>query len=263
VHRVNECDERKNTSLVNRRLELANRCADRTVFISAWLEGLFERRGAQLAPAVVVRNGADRAIFHAGGRPWDGPEPLRVVTHHWSDHRMKGFDVYERFDRLLGTPDYARRFAFTYIGRLPAGVRFTNARVEAPQHGERLAALLRQHHVYLTASRHEPAGMHHIEGALCGLPLLYVRSGALPEYCEGFGLAFDDGSFEAQLAAMYREYPAWRARMTSYPHDAARMCSAYLALFEELVARRREILAQRRWSRRARRWARPRSPATC
>ena len=29
-----------------------------------------------------------------------------------------------------------------------------------------------------------------MEGALCGLPILYVNSGALPEYCNNYGLEF-------------------------------------------------------------------------
>lgn len=250
VHRVNECDERKNTSTVNRRLELANRCADRTVFISDWLRSLFERRGERFAPDVVIRNGAERELFRPAGRPWDGREPLRVVTHHWGANWMKGFDIYERFDRLLDSPEYAGRFAFTYIGRLPPGFRFRNTSVEEPQYGEHLAHLLQQQHVYLTASRNEPAGMHHIEGALCSLPVLYIRSGALPEYCEGFGLAFDESSFEEQLLAIRREYPVWKARMRCYPHDAVRMCTAYMSLFTELAGQRRETIARRKWSRR-------------
>ena len=250
VHRVNECDERKRTRMVNRRLELANRCADRTVFISAWLRDLFVHRGSALAPATIIRNGGERALFRPGGRPWDGQEPLRLVTHHWGSHWMKGFDIYQRLDQLLEQPDFRKRFAFTYIGNLPTGFRFKNATMEPPQHGERLARLLQQHHVYLTASRNEPAGMHHIEGALCGLPLLYCNSGALPEYCEGFGLCFDESSFERQLLAMRRSYHIFKPLMDQYPYDAERMCSSYLSLFTELVEQRREVLAERRWSSR-------------
>ena len=33
--------------------------------------------------------------------------------------------------------------------------------------------------------------MHHIEGALCGLPILFRNSGSLPEYCKKYGVSFD------------------------------------------------------------------------
>ena len=53
-----------------------------------------------------------------------------------------------------------------------------------------LAAELKRHHAYVTGSMNEPGGNHQNEGALCGLPLLYRRSGCMPEYCAGFGIDF-------------------------------------------------------------------------
>ena len=38
VHRINECDERKNTDYVNKSLIKANKVADHTVFVSSWLK---------------------------------------------------------------------------------------------------------------------------------------------------------------------------------------------------------------------------------
>ena len=40
VHRINECDERKNTKHMNILLKAANYFADHTVFISSWLKTL-------------------------------------------------------------------------------------------------------------------------------------------------------------------------------------------------------------------------------
>ena len=36
VHRINECDERKNTNYVNKYLIEANKAADYTIFVSSW-----------------------------------------------------------------------------------------------------------------------------------------------------------------------------------------------------------------------------------
>jgi hypothetical protein len=238
VHRINECDERKGTHWVNRRLVIANRCADHTVFISSWLRDLFHAYDDRLAPGSVILNGADQEAFHAeGGATWDGHEPLRVVTHHWSQNWNKGFEIYQRLDQLLGRPEFARRFAFTFIGRVPAGMVFRHVQVHPPLSGLALGAALRAHHVYLTASLNEPAGMHHIEGALSGLPLLYRSSGALPEYCDGFGVSFEMETFEARLLEMHERYATLRTRMGSYSHDAETMCRAYEKLFIDLRAR--------------------------
>ena len=45
VHRINECDERKNTNFVNKYLMYANKVADATVFVSTWLKDLYISHG--------------------------------------------------------------------------------------------------------------------------------------------------------------------------------------------------------------------------
>ena len=64
---------------------------------------------------------------------------------------------------------------------LPALLRH-RARTAPPVGGAELAALLRKCHVYVTASQHEPGGMHFIEGLQCGLPLIFHEDGGgIPE----------------------------------------------------------------------------------
>ena len=246
VHRVNECDERKGTTGVNRRLITANLCADHTVFISTWLKELFLKRGLPCRSVSVILNGSDRNIFNPEGyERWDHVSPLRLVTHHWGGHWMKGFDIYERLDRMLADEHYRGMIEFTYIGNLPDGFRFRNATYIEPRHGKELAALIRSHHVYLTASRNEPGGNHQNEGANCGLPLLYRESGGIPESCRGFGLSFTTGTFEQKLMEMRETYDHWADRMKDYPHTAERMSADYHRLFLDLLAKRDDILKRR------------------
>jgi hypothetical protein len=245
VHRVNECDERKRTKRMNGMLTRANYCADHTVFIGSWLKALDVWR--RDTPSSVILNGADERVFsRAPYIRWNGHEPLRLVTHHWGGNRMKGFDIYETLDRLLGDGEWKSRIEFTYIGNLPRDFSFANARYLPPMQGEALARELSSHHVYLTASVNEPAGMHHIEGAMCGLPLLYRRSGALPEYCDGFGIGFDGMDFVGALGRMMNEYPGHADRMPAYSHTAKHMCAKYIALFDSLLAQGSEIIDTRR-----------------
>lgn len=247
VHRINECDERKATRHMNAMLTRANYCADHTVFIASWLQYLSVWR--RESPFNVILNGADTRIFNSAANcRWDGAEPLRLVTHHWGGNRMKGFDIYELLDQMLDQPAWRGRVSFTYIGNLPPGFRFSNARYLPPMSGHELAKELASHHVYVTASVNEPAGMHHIEGALCGLPVLFRRSGALPEYCEGFGIGFDGDpdSFRSGLEQMLEHYGSIADRMAGYPHTAERMCRHYIELFQGLLENRLEIAANRR-----------------
>lgn len=251
VHRINECDERKGTTGVNQKLMRANLCADHTVFVSTWLKNLLLKQGMPSRSHSVILNGSDRTIFHAGGyHRWDGKERMKLVTHHWGAHLMKGFDIYERVDGLLASDRYTGTLSFTYIGNLPRGFRFQSATYIEPMYGQALAAAIREHHVYLTASCNEPGSNHQNEGANCGLPLLYRESGCMPEYCGGFGLSFTAEDFEQKLEEMMETYDYWADRMSDYPHTAERMCEQYYDLFVELLDRRDEILAQRRLWRR-------------
>lgn len=246
AHRINECDERKGTRHMNRLLKRANYVADHTVFIASWLRDLdlWDRT----KPSSVILNGADPAVFNDYGNPgWDGASPLRLVTHHWGGNHLKGLDIYEALDRLCGDQRRRPALEFTYIGNLPQGAGLLNSRHLAPMSGEALAREIAAHHVYVTGSQNEPAGMHHIEGALCGLPLLYRESGALPEYCSDFGLGFSDvAGFVATLERMIAEYPARKTGMSAYPHTAARMIDGYLGLFDGMLAEREALLAARR-----------------
>lgn len=244
-HRINECDERKGTRRMNLMLRQANYCADHTIFIASWLKDL-DVWGRDTASTVIL-NGADERVFNRTRYArWDGQGPLRLVTHHWGGNRMKGFDIYEILDRLLARDEWKNRIEFTYIGNLPEGFSFSNARYLQPMQGQVLARELSCHHVYVTASVNEPAGMHHIEGAMCGLPLLYRRSGALPEYCEGFGVGFDSSDFMAALRQMLEQYPSHADRMASYSRTAEQMCAEYITLFDRMLAQRNAILHARR-----------------
>ena len=247
VHRVNECDERKGERVINAKLVRANYVADATVFVGEWLTGLPVWQEHLRSPWFVARNGADEAVFNANGhRPWDGNGPLRLVTHHWGYHRNKGFDVYEMIDQRLDDTAFANRYSMTYIGNLPKGYAFKNVRYVPPRDGEELAQEIRSHHAYLTASINEPGGNHQNEGALCGLPLVYRNSGCMPEYCAGFGIAFD-GTHDilAAFDALHAGYPDLAARMPQYPFTAARMVAEWINILDQLHDQRTALLSQR------------------
>lgn len=257
VHRINECDERKGTRHMNRRLRAANAVADHTVFIASWLTDLdLWRRNPEFS---VILNGADPAVFFpAPGMSLAPDRPIRLVTHHWGAHINKGFDVYSRLDALLADPEWTNRLEFTYIGNLPQGIDLPRTRKLPALDGKALAQELRSAHIYITASINEPAGMHHIEGALCGLPLLYRSSGALPEYCADFGLPFEGpDDMPDALKRLIECHGAKRRLLDTYPHTSKRMAEDYLRLFDILLKRREELIGRR--SFRAQIWSFARS----
>ncbi len=248
VQMIQDCDERKNTRSMNRRQRIANYCADHAVAVGSWMLDLDLVRPEHRSRFTTILNGGRPEIFHARGhRDWNGREPMQMIAHHWGGHWMKGFDVYARIDAMLDDPEWREKIAFTYIGNAPPDFTFRNGRYLPPMNGEALADELRAHHVYVTGSINEPAGLHHIEGALCGLPILYRQSGGLPEYCDGFGISFDGPEgVEAAIRRMLAEYDRWRATLAHYDHNEGRMTQAYLDLFDELLASRDDIAAKRR-----------------
>ena len=236
VLRVNECDERKNTDYMNDLLiKIASKC-DYIVYIASWLKPLLEAQGLnKTIPSSVILNGADSRIFNQENKEfWNGKDKLRIVTHHWGGNFMKGHDIYQKLDDLLSEKNYHGKFEFTFIGNIPKNLRYKNTRLIPSLHGNGLSEELKRHHVYITASRNEPAGMHHIEGAMCGLPLLYINSGALPEYCSGFGIEFEPANFEEKLDLMREEYDVWRNSLLSYRNTADKMIAQYCTLFSGL-----------------------------
>ncbi len=199
LHRINECDQRKGTDFMDELLRQTNELADHTVFIAEWLRDYFiERWYDPKKPHTCIYNGADPVVYHPFGAaaPKAG-EPLRIVTHHWSDNPMKGFDIYEKVDHLIADGKLPG-FQLRVIGRWPKEIQWRSAELFGPRTGKPLAKLLRECHIYLTASRWEPCGMHHVEGAQCGLPLVYqLDGGGIVEAGEKYGIGYRDDPSQA------------------------------------------------------------------
>jgi glycosyltransferase involved in cell wall biosynthesis len=236
LHRVNECDQRKGTSFMDAHLARASQVADHTVFISEWLRDYHVARWFDASrPHGVIYNGADGRWFHPFGRPSSANRPFRVVTHHWSDNPLKGYDVYEAFDRSL-VSGMLPGVEFWVIGRWPASIRWQATRTFPPARENKLGDLLRQCDAYLTASRWEPCGMHHVEGAQCGLPLIYHEDGGgIVEAGRRYGVGYRDDVVPA-VSRMRAEYPAYRHAVLSAMPSGDDMVVAYQRVLRGLIA---------------------------
>ena len=246
VHRINECDERKQTNYVNKYLINANKVADETIFVSNWLKNLYLIQGIKSNNLNVIMAGADSEIFNSHEKEvWDKKTKLKLVTHHWGANWNKGFDTYVKIDQMLNLQEWKNIIEFTYIGNLPKNFEFNNTNVVKPLSGKRLSDKIKENHIYVTGSINEPSGNHHIEGAQCGLPLLYLDSGGTPEYCEGFGLKYETQNFQLKLKEIVDKYDYYENNMINYPFNANKMCSEYLELFEKIIKDKKNIIDSR------------------
>ena len=236
VHRINECDERKKTNYVNKYLIYANRIADQTVYVSKWLMDLYLNQGIKSIHNKVIYAGADEKIFFPTIKTGKKEnKKLKICTHHWGDNWNKGFDAYLLLDGLLNNEYWKERIEFTYIGKVNKNANFKNTKLIKPISGETLANELRNHDLYITGSINEPSGNHHIEAAQCGLPIMFIDSGGVSEYCKDFGIEYNLDNFEQKLQEIINDFYIYQKKMINYPHTSTKMCTEYLELFNSLV----------------------------
>ena len=159
--------------------------ADATILQSSYSLAKHAELGIELRDPVVVRNTVDPAIFHPPSvRESPAGEPLRVIATSWSQNPRKGADVLAWLD---GELDPAQA-TLTFVGQ--SSQSFRRIRVVGPLDSHGVAGLLREHDVYLAASRDDPCSNALLEALACGLPAVYLASGGHPELVGEAGVPF-------------------------------------------------------------------------
>lgn len=242
ILRVNECDERKGTTDINFYINQASHVCDHIIYISNWLKRVHNIN----KESTVILNGADKKVFNSYGNLKEDLRKFKIVTHHWSSNYNKGFKYYLYLDNLLNKPFFKDIFSFTYIGNLSEKFKFQNTKVIKPLSGEELGKKISEHDIYLTGSVNEPGGNHQNEGLNCGLPVLYIGSGCMPEYCYGFGEEFNDyKSFEQKLILIKDNYKNYYENCKNYPYNSNLTCQKYAELFEFILTKNIELIKEK------------------
>lgn len=226
VHRVNECEKRKglNNGLDNILIETAKR-SDYVIFISEWLREYFHEKGYN-GRSNVIYNGCDSNHFNFKKDEKEKIEKVHLITHHWSNHMLKGYDFYQEIDEILKD----KNWSFSFVGRYHEKFKPNNIKLIDPKSGYELARELKKANIYVTASKWEPCGMHHIEGASCGLPVLYhIDGGGINEGCERYGESFSSvESFEKSLEKIVNNYSDYIKKISSFNLSIEYCCEKYL-----------------------------------
>lgn len=246
IQRFNECDERKGTTYVNKKLEKFNTVVDVNIFVSKWLKNIFKDFQLSKKKSFVVMGGPNKEIFNSFEKTyWNKNSKLKIVTHHWSNNLKKGYLVYKQIDDLLNFEEYNQLFEFTIIGNVPNNIYFKNTNILKPLSAKELSKELKKHDIYLTASENEPSGNHHMEGALSGLPILYIESGAIPEYCKEFGINFEIKNFKDSLNYIIKNYDKLIKNLENYPYDFISAAQEFIKIFEECLLQKNYIIKKR------------------
>jgi glycosyltransferase involved in cell wall biosynthesis len=168
----------------DRRIAAINELADATILQSQYSLDKHRELGLELRNPTVIHNTVDPAVFHPP-QQHTAHERTRVIATSWSDNPRKGFDVLRWLDAQL---DFDR-YELTFAGRTQE--TFAHIRIVGPLASESLADLLREHDVFLAASRDDPCSNALLEGLACGLPAVFLRSGGHPELVGDAGIGFD------------------------------------------------------------------------
>lgn len=198
--------------------------ADATVFQSRYSLKKHRELNLEFTNPTVISNAVDPAIFHSTGRVrYDPSRKIRLISTSWSANPNKGSAVYA----WLGAHLDPRRFEYTFVGRSSIPLEGINVipAVDSPT----LASLLRQHDIYVTASRHDPCSNALLEALSCGLPAIYLDSGGHRELVGQAGLAFTDVEAVPELLeVLVSDYESYRARLSVPAIDD--VASQYLAV---------------------------------
>jgi glycosyltransferase involved in cell wall biosynthesis len=184
------------TASANRRL------ADATIAISQATIEMYRSLGIELVEPTVIYNAVDPALFHPEGRIAFGRDRrIRLISSSWSDNPRKGAPTYRWLEDHLDWD----RFEFTFVGNTPTP--FERIRHVPPLPSDQLAAELRRHDIFITATEHDAYSNALVEALSCGLPALYFDSGGSGEAVKEAGFAFGEpGEIPGLLDRLVAEY---------------------------------------------------------
>ena len=131
--------------------------------------------GIELRDPVVISNAVDPAIFHPpNAREPLGGRPLRVIASSWSQNPRKGAE------RSRGSTATSTRSASSSRSSGSRRSRSSASGTIGPLTRTASRELLREHDVYLAASRDDPCSNALLEALACGLPAVVSRQRRTP-----------------------------------------------------------------------------------
>lgn len=160
--------------------------ADGIIFQSDWCRAENKKNFNALASyEATIYNAPDKNIFNESNKKSFNLNKIKLIATSWSPNFRKGFDVYKYLDDNL---DFTK-YSMIFIGNSPTA--FKNIKQKDPVSSEELALALKEHDIYITASKNDPCSNSLIEALSCGLPAVVLSSGGHPELVKNGGELFN------------------------------------------------------------------------
>ena len=169
----------------------------------------------------------------AAARAWRPGEPLRVVVSTWSADENKGFGPYRAIDEAgPGRNDVE----LTIVGRVPEGSRWSSFRVRGPR-GPRAPGrrCCDASTCSSTSPSTSPARTRCIEAINCGLPAVYLDSGANEEVARDYGVRWE-GDLDEALDRLLPRYDEIVERIPENPYRISLVARRYREILESVAA---------------------------
>tara|TARA_R110000796_G_scaffold22632_1_gene65425 strand:- start:2933 stop:3877 length:945 start_codon:yes stop_codon:yes gene_type:complete len=162
------------------------------IFPSKWARDMIEHSNSNYQ--IIPNRPLAQFYENRDDVPGRNKDVINIVTHHWSDNRKKGFEVYEKFGKKIkdGLVINDKNVKFTYIGRYSQHFTSDGISVISPVGVSDLNRMLPKYDIYLTASEEEAGANHVLEAMAAGLPILYRENGgSINEYCKDYGIKYE------------------------------------------------------------------------
>ena len=205
--------------------------SDLLVFPSEWARQQLNSKTV----SKVIQNAPLPDFFRKRANKFEIDKKIKIVSHHWSDNPMKGFDTYMHLSSMCNSVH--AKFDFTYIGRTPQTEDYVNMRNKIPPLDvPGLVDELPKHNVYVTASKLEAGANHVLEAMAIGLPVIYhVEGGSINEYCKDFGLSYSTNEELIDIFTNRTEEILSLYDRNPYSRTSIDMAKDYVDMLEELT----------------------------
>jgi glycosyltransferase involved in cell wall biosynthesis len=225
IHLIRGFDREKDELCFN----LNQRFAGATVLQSAWTYQRIVEMGYMPVNTTIIHNAVDMDVFNAEGRiPFSKKRKIRLISTSWSNNPRKGGPTYKWIEKNLDWDS----FEYTFVGNVSES--FERIRHIPPVPSGELARILRNHDIYITASRNDPCSNAVIEALSCGLPVLYYNDGGHPELVGYGGLPFNnEEEIFDQLSRLVDGYESFQRLITVSKLDD--VADKYLAMIKGLL----------------------------
>ena len=211
-------------------VHLANKwISDGNIYQTEWSRERNYEFGMEKVPyEITICNAADSSIFNRDEKcSFDKNRKIRIIATSWSSNINKGFDTYKYLDDTL---DW-NKYEMTFIGNSP--LEFKHIVYKAPMNSMDLAKEIKQHDIYISASRKDSCSNSVIEALFCGLPVLCLKDGGHPELVKSGGILFESQEeISCLLEKIINDYEWYQHNIEIIP--MGKVVDAYISLAEQI-----------------------------